>query len=480
MRHLFRVALVGSLLSLTAEYVTAGEPPIPQDPKSQEQRFRDMLAWNRRTLGDAYEKVGKKDPRWDGVAREALDAAARNFSYVIDPETYLGDIHNATQQAIALGCDDPLILYLHARSFPDGTAPGAEELDRLFTAAATGLERSAYPPFRRAVALYRAGLLKANARGAFTPDRLEAAERLFDAALAQLPRSAEEDERTPDMEHHWSDVARSAIKGYRMTGGNAKAAFERVDAALAKTPALKALRLKVKGDFLIVYAWEARGSGVASTVTEEGWQKFHERLSEAREALEEAWSVKPGDSETAARMLTVEKGLSRGRAEMEKWFRRAMTADGNNIHACLAKLDWLDPKWHGSWDEMVAFGRACRDTKNWRMGITLLVAEAHERARWRFATDAERYKYMSSTEVWDDIRTVYTEYLKHYPLDHQARSQYAAYCYLCGRYLLSHHQFLIVGENLRWGNRFPEAFMKEIRAYVAKAAQQPPAVEPAK
>ena len=50
-----------------------------------EKRYRERLEWNRRTLEGAYEKVGKKDPRWDGPAREALDLAARLFSQQVDP-----------------------------------------------------------------------------------------------------------------------------------------------------------------------------------------------------------------------------------------------------------------------------------------------------------------------------------------------------------------------------------------------------------
>src|SRR5439155_18612823 len=113
--------------------VSGQNRPIPQDPVRQEQRFRDMLEWNRRTLGGAYEKVGKKDPKWDKHAREALDAAARSFSHTVDPQTYIWDIHNATQQAIGAGCDDPLILYLHARTFHSNSKVTSAELDRCWT-----------------------------------------------------------------------------------------------------------------------------------------------------------------------------------------------------------------------------------------------------------------------------------------------------------------------------------------------------------
>src|SRR5262245_9793389 len=114
------VALTGLLQVFPAAPVAAQSQTIPQDPARQEQWFRDMLEWNRRTLRGAYERVGKKDPKWDEHAHEALDAAARYFSHTLDPQTYIWDVHNATQAAVGAGCDDPLILYLHARSFHGG------------------------------------------------------------------------------------------------------------------------------------------------------------------------------------------------------------------------------------------------------------------------------------------------------------------------------------------------------------------------
>lgn len=41
----------------------------------------------------------------------------------------------------------------------------------------------------------------------------------------------------------------------------------------------------VRGSALIHYAWEARGDSYAPTVTQKGWQKFEERLEEARHIL---------------------------------------------------------------------------------------------------------------------------------------------------------------------------------------------------
>src|SRR5262249_13544202 len=143
-------------------------------------------------------------------------------------------------------------------------------------------------------------------------------------------------------------------------------------------------------------------------------------------------------------------GQSSGRADMEKWFDRAIRADGNNWKACHAKLEWLCPKWFGTEEEMLAFGRACRDIKDGQTAIPLLIGDTHCHVWQRLPTDGAKNEYMRRTEVWEDIYKVYTEYLKKNYTDHSARSKFAILCYLCGRYSWSHRQFLLLEDNLRW------------------------------
>ncbi len=473
MRFHLSAAVIGLLLVLPA---AAGDRPIPQDPEKQEQRRRDLFAWNQRTLAGAYEKVGKKDPRWDKPAREALEAAARFFSKQTDPPAKLEDVYAPARKALDAGCDDPLILYLHARASYKPHDPGEEELGRRFTTAAAALEASAYPPFRRATALTKAGLHMA-ARKDLTPQARKEATRLLDAALALLPRSLEEDERNPFMELNWLDLPIEVIEGHRQLTGDYLAAFECVDAVLAKHAALKVIRLNVKGDFLIDWGWEARGTGLAPTVTPDGWKKFGQRLADARKAFEDVWAADPGNVFAATKMVTVEMALGGDRGEMEKWFERAMKAEGNNLQACSAKLEWLDPKWHGTVPDMLAFGQACRDTKNWRTGITLLLAETHRRAMQKLPPD-KRSEYFKSEEIWKEIRDVFDEYLRHYPNDHAERSRYAAYCYMCGQHAEADRQFQAVGDNLVWFRSFPEKWMKQVRAHVVGKGGPPKGAKP--
>src|SRR5262249_41124325 len=158
----------------------------------------------------------------------------------------------------------------------------------------------------------------------------------------------------------------------------------------------------------------------------------------------------------ATLMLSVELCEGGGRHAMEQWFARALTADGDNRTACSIKLKWLHPKWHGTREELVAFGRACRDTGNWQSGIPLLVADAHLGVTDLLPDQAARESYLRQEEVWRDIESVYTEHLKHHPRDDRARSQFAYYSYLCARPAEAHRQFQVLGKNIRWGGRITE------------------------
>jgi hypothetical protein len=135
----------------------------------------------------------------------------------------------------------------------------------------------------------------------------------------------------------------------------------------------------------------------------------------------------------------------------------------------------LHPKWHGTRDELVAFGRACRDTQNWRAGIPLLVAEAHLGVTDNLLLDvAGKNEYMRRDDVWADIEMVYTEHFKHWPADDLARCQFAYYSYLCARPAVAHRQFQLVGNNLVWGGRITEAMLKQARSDVARSAGAKP------
>jgi hypothetical protein len=465
MRHL----LVIGLLFLTAADAVGADKPIPQDPARSEKRRSERLEWNRRTLQGAYDKVGKKSPKWDKAAHEAMELAARMFSLQIEPAIQPAEIYKPAKTAVDAGCDDTMVVYLSNRFAFGPDHPGEKEAIRRMKASAKALAASQYPAIRRAMTLQVAGDYAIGGKESGEETRKEA-EHDYDAALALLPTSVATDERNEFWEDRWLDTFNSLIQGYRALGIDAQTAYGRVDAALAKIPGLKGLRLQLRGFFLIASAQDTRGTNAAAQVPAEAMAIAMNRMRTAGKALKESWEVRPS-AKTAYYLMGIEKALGGGdRAAMELWFNRAMTADGDLFEACLEKLDWLDPHWHGTSQEMIAFGRACAATKNWRTGITLLIGDAHIRV-YSMLPMGEKTKYMSKPEVWSDVKPVFDEYLKHFPNDAAARSRYAELAYQTGHFPEAHAQFEKLGDRLTTWRYYPFTeleFLKQDRAHTAR------------
>jgi hypothetical protein len=61
--------------------IAADKPDtIPQDASFIAKSRQERSAWKTRTLSGAYDRVGKKDARWDKGAHEALAAFAAPFA----------------------------------------------------------------------------------------------------------------------------------------------------------------------------------------------------------------------------------------------------------------------------------------------------------------------------------------------------------------------------------------------------------------
>jgi tetratricopeptide (TPR) repeat protein len=468
MRKFYLATVAVLILMATTDAIRADVWPIPQNLEKAKRVRLDRLAWIKRTLADPYDTVGKKDPRWDEIVHELMKVAVSYFDRMDDGPVQ-DDVFRLAKRAIDSGCNDPIVLYIYARASSGRLFPGLAEADARFEAAAKALESSKYPAFRRAVALDRAATYSMYRTGMAGPRQ---ARKYFDTALGLLPESIKNDGLNPHVRRAWLDELKFIMDGLYFVLRDSKAAYDKIDAVLEKIPEAKGLRLGLRGEFYIKYAWEARGSGFAQTVTEDGWRRFAERAAEARKALEAAWELDHGDSMAATRMITVEMALGEGnRAQMEKWFQRAMEADSDNEDACARKLLWLEPKWHGSDADMLEFGLACRDTKNWRSGIPLILPEARRRLAEYLPLEQKEEAY-KDPDFWTDVRSVYLKTLEDDPENAVVRSEYAGYCYLTSHYDEAHTQFAKLGDKLAWGSRFPLAWLKEVRAFSALRAER--------
>jgi len=327
------------ILFLTIPSLSAPQAVVDQPSERQTKR----VAYVKRMFVDAYEANAKKDPKWDALAHDAVAATARLWSD--DPasnDDEIADMFNKSGEAMEAGCDDALIHFARARS---ADAKASRPLKaREYDKAAQRMLESKYPPYTRADVLLGAASWTHAVTMPDDPAWQDNSEKYMDAAMAVMPQVVADPQLPPEqllkLITTTGAVSRS-IKGDRLV------LVEKVMAMLEKSPHPKSVALATLGEVMIVYAWDARGSGYANTVTPQGWKLFGERIALARKLLDEAWKLDPNCCDAATAMLTVMKAQSRPRAEMEMWFKRAMKLDPCNKQACIRKMDFLDPKWGG-------------------------------------------------------------------------------------------------------------------------------------
>ena len=392
-------------------------------------RFEQRLAWNQTTLRDAYDKVGNKNAKWDDCARRALEGFARVRTLHSEESEAKSEMRRtiATNcaQAVATGCNDPMIAYLHALYPVGDEGTNAGVVAQAFRKAADDLNRSAYPYIRKFYGADRAARKLKLAAGTNTPPEVHHYRKL---AVTNLTLALQ-DKSIPIGE---VDAACESMRGTLSSNKKQMEQFYfQVEKTLFTNWPESSFPWLFKGQFYVTHAWAARGSGYAYTVTEEGWKHFAERLAVAEEALQRAWGMNPSDVRIPLAMLNVELGQGRGRQRMERWFSLAMSIDTNSYAACRAKLYYLEPKWHGSEADMLAFGRRCAESREWGGQVPLALAHAHDSLA-KYVEKKKREDYWKQSHVWSDIRKAYNRFFELNP--HAAPSfkqRYARHAYQC-------------------------------------------------
>ena len=107
--------------------------------------------------------------------------------------------------------------------------------------------------------------------------------------------------------------------------------------------------------FLIDYAWHARGSGYAHTVTEEGWRLFDERLNYAWKILTSVRRSEIKDPHGYEMAIVAAMGLGLGMTELDmivfesrRHFPTYYPTDTRRAYSLL-------PRWHGEAGDWEAF-----------------------------------------------------------------------------------------------------------------------------
>jgi len=180
------------------------------------------------------------------------------------------------------------------------------------------------------------------------------------------------------------------------------------------------------------YAWEARGSGWASTVTKEGRRLFKERIPKAYEAANKASEVAPQDCRTWASLVRMGTGCGYEKEKIQGLFEKAIAINPYRLDVYQCYWNYLQPRWYGSEEEMWAFARKYKDR------FPSLITSAGYDAFWVYADEGtptieSRKKQLASVAenvkksgYWPECEEAYREELRRGPYD---LSVWTSYCY---------------------------------------------------
>jgi hypothetical protein len=381
--------------------------------------------WNLSTTVGAYLKVGQRSPKWDAPVKEAMAAFAITRGLVLDAEVRMlfRRVGEACVEARSLGCHDPMVEELYMRFFQFLRGDGTKGFDAgSLTRAATELGKSQYPDVRKYNAWIEVLEAYCRTQKSF-PQMQEACAK----AQQYLKEALTDKKMTVDDAYAFCDRYLHLCKNSEMDFFEAwKELGTSLDLALGKSYLGEVL----KGEAYIEWAWAARGHGYADTVTEEGWKLMRERVMTSSGILKHAWDMDNRDWHAPTVMLKVLLLASAEEEVWEMWFQRAMKNNTNNVQACCNKLLHLYPKWGGSEEEVLAFGRQCLTNQAWGPLVAQVVLTAYEEVNAEHSIGTEP-SYLQRPEVWRDVKATFLKILEAYPGDPDYQAQFLRWAVIC-------------------------------------------------
>jgi hypothetical protein len=453
-----------------------------QEPAAKDEQLGPVatkrIAWALDTTVGAYDRVGDHNPKWDDAAHAVLRAAAATWEWFPrkggDEDQIMLETGDAAMNA---GCADPLVLYAHARAMAYYRVNRAEvaKVDRR---ALDGFRHRHYPPIRLASSLFRTA--EADVRVA--PDDADARARArakVDEAIALMPEVFADRAMPTDAVIGVLEVASDASD---VIEKDHEVIVRRVVEAMEHSPLSKSTVLTAQGAEWLKSAWHARGGGFANTVTDNGWRLMSERLAKGRAMLEEAWQLDHNNADAARLMLDAETHGSRGPKVFDTWFRRATAADPDDPRPYAAKLNWLEPKWYGSAEQMLAFGRECARTGRWTALVPLVLVDAHwEIGRYGgpgYPPAPHREYFQGDPKIWDEIHPIYENYLQSPDASNYHKTRYAVIAAYSGQWKIADATFRALGRNRSEGVLYDDNALDALVREAATRASQSSAGEP--
>lgn len=160
------------------------------------------------------------------------------------------------------------------------------------------------------------------------------------------------------------------------------------------------------------YAWDARGSGYANSVTPEGWQLFEQRLKKAEAVLIESESYASSNPLWGNIYLRVGNSLNWSKPKLLEFLHDQVSKNRDFEPFYFSTVNYLVPKWGGSWELIDAFVKdAVTETRDSRGNIMYALIY------WKLAQDLDLQANLYSTTAanWAEMKQGFKDLIALYP-----------------------------------------------------------------
>lgn len=184
-----------------------------------------------------------------------------------------------------------------------------------------------------------------------------------------------------------------------------------------------------EAEYWYEYAWHARGSGVASTVSPEGWKLFKQRLEKTEQILKETKSYASDLPAWYQLMIDVEFELGRPQKTIVKTFNEAVHRYRFYYPNYFTMAFYLLPKWGGSWQVVDNFANWSVKYTQPKIGDTMYVRTywyVYEKM-WKSRT------FFTKTKVsWKKMKASFQTIIRRHPKSYWDLNNYAKFACLAG------------------------------------------------
>lgn len=322
--------------------------PIPLNEKAfLEKDFRaEERAWAQRLLLKPAQEAWR-DQSWAHEAALLIDAALELRATEFSTLHPLAPLAGRFRELIKKAPNDALISVLAAEALFDETQNWREAKPLLEQVLGRGDLKGSL----EAQAL-RVNLAVAGMEGIETQS-IEA--RYLEALSRSLTDGSYDDaSHTVLLRHH--------LEALNLTGFETPEVLDTWSSHIKDCTLPEWLKLTLRGAGQKQLAWVKRSSDWADKVNDAQWQGFAEHLQSARDLLGQAARLRPDRPEAAAIMIAVAMGENVDPAELRSWFDRSVSAQFDYFPAYKSLLWAYRPRWGGSHELMLAFGKACAAT----------------------------------------------------------------------------------------------------------------------